>query len=280
MRRLAVMFALLVPSAAFADCASDAAVADFIAAQRSRVPAKALVPQGDMNDALCTQSKLAAAYAPVMGEVVGYKAGLTSKAAQDRFGATEPVRGLLYAKMMLPDGASVREDFASIPMVEADLVLVVDDATINEATSPAEVMVYIASVHPFIELADIALAKGEPMTPVTLTAMGVGAKLGVLGDGIPVVDAVTMAKALETMTVTLTDGRGEIRVSAPGSAVLDHPANAVLWLMANGVTLKKGDLISVGSFGPLLPAGDMHGGVTVRYDGLPGTPTVSVTFTN
>jgi 2-keto-4-pentenoate hydratase len=58
--------------------------------------------------------------------------------------------------------------------------------------------------------------------------------------------------------------------------VLGHPLNAVLWLVPNGVRLQPGDLVSVGSFGPLAPA--KPGEVTAHYDGLPGDPTVSVTL--
>jgi 2-oxo-hept-3-ene-1,7-dioate hydratase len=80
------------------------------------------------------------------------------------------------------------------------------------------------------------------------------------------------------MSVTLRNGAGEEVVTAPGKAVLGHPANAVLWLMSKGVVLKPGDLVSVGSFGPLTPSAKMQGGASVTYTGLPGNPSVSVTF--
>jgi 2-keto-4-pentenoate hydratase len=48
-------------------------------------------------------------------------------------------------------------------------------------------------------------------------------------------------------------------------------------LAKEGKALKKGDLISVGSFSKLLPP---KPGMSVRvvYDGLPGNPSVSVNF--
>jgi 2-keto-4-pentenoate hydratase len=54
----------------------------------------------------------------------------------------------------------------------------------------------------------------------------------------------------------------------------------VIWLAAElrkeGITLKAGDLLSLGAFG----AGPAEAGrtVTVTYEGLPGNPTVSVKF--
>jgi 2-keto-4-pentenoate hydratase len=48
-------------------------------------------------------------------------------------------------------------------------------------------------------------------------------------------------------------------------------------LAKNGRKFSAGDLISIGSFTPLTPPkpGQV---VTVRYEGLPGTPKVSVKF--
>lgn len=59
---------------------------------------------------------------------------------------------------------------------------------------------------------------------------------------------------------------------------MGHPANAALWLKSKGIEFKPGDLISVGSFGPLFPPAKGNGGASVTYDGLPGNPTVSVNF--
>lgn len=65
------------------------------------------------------------------------------------------------------------------------------------------------------------------------------------------------------------------------SNVLEHPLNAVVWLVRDlprhQLALKKGDLVSLGSFSRLLPpkAGLK---VEVEYVGLPGQPKVNVSF--
>jgi 2-keto-4-pentenoate hydratase len=60
-----------------------------------------------------------------------------------------------------------------------------------------------------------------------------------------------------------------------------NPLNAVVWLVADlartGRKLAAGDLVSVGSFTPLTPPKPGQA-VTVRYEGFPGTPKVSLTF--
>ncbi|WP_322866649.1 2-keto-4-pentenoate hydratase [Aquicoccus sp. G2-2] len=268
----------LTATAAFADCATDAQINTFVEEYLAKTPTEALSAGGSMADALCSQEKLVQALIPHLGPVVGYKAGLTSKPSQERFGTTEPVRGVLYRDMLLDDGAEIPAHFGTIPLLEGDLVLVVGDDAINNAKTPEEAMQHISAVRPFIELPDLTLAKGQPITGVTLTAMGVAVRLGVLGAPIPVKDPNAMLEALAAMKVTVKASDGSVLAEAPGSAVLGNPVNSVLWLMQSGITLKKGDLVSVGSIGPLLPPAKAGSGASVTYDGLPGNPTVSVKF--
>ena len=64
--------------------------------------------------------------------------------------------------------------------------------------------------------------------------------------------------------------------------MLDHPLNAVVWLaqdlQRHGLALKKGDLVSVGSFSKLMPPKPGLK-VEVQYQGLPENPTVKCHFT-
>lgn len=275
---ICLLCAAVIGSQVAAECASDAQIERYVQDYVTNTPTAALSVNGSMEDAHCTQAKIVAALEPHMGPVIGYKAGLTSKPAQERFGAAEPIQGVLFRDMMLEDRATVPTAWGARPVFEADLVLVVADAGINQATTPQEVIAHVAAIRPFIELPDLTLAEGEPITPVTLTAIGVAPKLGVLGSEIPVSDAEAMTKALADMTVTLSAADGEVLAQAPGTAVLGHPANAALWLMSKGIVFESGDLISVGSFGPLVPPAKGKGGASVTYTGLPGDPTVSVTF--
>ena len=277
--RLSLSLALIAaPMAAGAACATDDEIAAYAADYMAKRPTAALSADGTMEDAACSAEKLAAALEPEMGPVVGWKAGLTSAPAQEAFGVSEPVMGRLWGAAMLEDGAAVPEPHGARPLFEADLILVVGDAAINDATTPEEVMASVREVRPFIELPDLMLAEGEPLDGVTITAGGVGARGGVMGAGIAVDDPAAMADALAAMTVRVTAADGAVLAEAPGAAVLGHPAHAVTWLTGKGVRFAEGDLISVGSFGPLLPPAQAGGAATVRYEGLPGDPSVSVTF--
>jgi 2-keto-4-pentenoate hydratase len=263
---------------AMAECASDEEVAAFVEAHANREPAKALGAGGSMEDAVCTQGKVRAALSEKLGPVIGYKAGLTAPATQERFGVGEPVYGVLYRDMMLENPATVPADFGARPLFEADLILVIGDAAINEATTPEEAIRHISEVRPFVELPDLMYAEGEPMTGETLTAMGVAPRMGVLGAPIPVDDPDAMLKTLADMTVKVENARGEVLAEAPGNVVLGNPVNSVLWLASKGIEFKPGDMVSVGSIGPLLPPEKAEGAATVTYQGLGNDATVHVTF--
>lgn len=103
------LLAALILSAgvAFVECANDDEIAGFVADYISNTPTMALSRGGTMEDALCTQAKLVRAPEAHMGPVIGYKAGLTSKPAQERFKVSERVQGVPYKNMMLQDGAAI-----------------------------------------------------------------------------------------------------------------------------------------------------------------------------
>lgn len=213
------------------------------------------------------------------GRVVGYKAGLTNPAVQKRFGHNSPVRGVLLEKMLLEDGAEVPAKFGAVPIFEADLVVVVKDEGINQAKTPAEVLKHLSAIRPFIELPDMVTAKEQPLSGAVITSFNVGARLGVLGK--PLAPAPEMAEALAKMTVVMRDQDGRELARAPGTAILGHPLNAVVWLAEDlaksGGRLRAGDILSLGSFSaPMPPKPGMM--VTVTYEGLPGNPSVSVRF--
>ena len=253
MRLSVLLFALAAPATSSTACLDDAATADLAAAILAVEPAPAPDVKGSLDEALCTQTKLVAALMEEWGPPVGYKVGLTSAAIQERFGATAPVRGVLLRDMLLKDGVTVPVAFGARPLFETDLIVVVADGGINDATTPKEVARHISAVRPFIELPDLVVAEGQALDAAVLTAVNVGARLGVLGERCRFEDPSAMVEALVSMTVILTDGEGAELSSASGAAVLGNPLNAVIWLTESGVVLEPGDLVSVGSIGPFCP---------------------------
>lgn len=258
-------------------CPSDAEIDRYLADWRARQPTMPLAEGGTLDDALCAQAKIVERHMATLGEPVGYKAGLTSEPSQQTFGVTEPVRGVLLEGMLLPDSSEVPADFGARPRYEADMIVVVGDAAINQATTIEEVHSHLTEIIPFIELPDLAVAEGETLDGVVLTAINVASRMGVVGDPVPVQRTPEFLQALADMNVSLVDQSGEVLQEASGAAILGHPLNSVLWLIENGVQFEVGDYVSVGSFGALLiPEAGLT--ATVRYEGLPGDPMATVRF--
>jgi 2-keto-4-pentenoate hydratase len=88
------------------------------------------------------------------------------------------------------------------------------------------------------------------------------------------------ADSLADMKV-LVMGGGDDLDKGFGRDVLEHPLNAVVWLaqdlQRHGKSLKKGDLVSVGSFSKLMPPKPGLK-VEVQYQGLPDNPSVRMSF--
>ena len=279
-RATLALAAISLAAPSFAACLDDATVDRLAADIVAMRPAKLAAMPETMEDGQCTQDKLVERLSGTIGEPVGYKVGLTSKPAQERFGATEPVYGRLFGPL-LQNGASVPA-FASRGLAEADLLVRVKDDGINNATTPLEVLNHITVVRPFIELADLVVADGEVMTPAVISAINVGARTGVMGPKVDVEATEEFLAKLGEMQVSMeTVRRGESESVMDGvsaAAILGHPLEAVLWLMNDGVKLEANDLVSLGSIGAPIPA--MPGQeVRVTYEGLTNEPiTVSATL--
>ncbi len=262
-----------LPSAKAIDTFAD----DYLAVREAKGYSKRLT----MREALAVQQTFVRKLQPTLGKQVGYKVGLVSREAQQRFGVEFPVRGVLLEKMLLPNNSLVPTNFGVRPLVEADLIVVVKDKDINDAESLLEVAEHIKEVVAFIELPDSFIATNPPPDGAMLTAGNVGARLGVLGRRVPVQGTADFVKALAEMTVTITDNTGAVLGRERSNVILDHPLNALLWLMEelreSGTKLRAGDLISLGSIKAVpVPHGKS---ITVKYEGLPGGPIdVSVRF--
>lgn len=212
----------LAPAPAVAACPEDAVVealaADILAKRPAGPPAV-----DTMADGLCAQEKLVAILAREWGAPAGYKAALTSAPAQQAFGVSEPVRGTLFPTAFLDDGATVPAAYGTLPRFEADMVAVVADAAINEATTPMEVLPHVSALRPFIELPDLVVANPRGLGGPQLAAINAGARTGVLGAPIAVEASEDFLDSLAKMTVTVTDADGRTLASAPGAAVLGQP---------------------------------------------------------
>jgi 2-keto-4-pentenoate hydratase len=280
----AALWGVVCTGAVHAACLDEGQVEALAKAQVSKVPVATPEPLNDA-DAACTRTRLHRLMTGRGMKVVGYKAGLTNPAVQKRFGADKPVWGRLYDGMLMSNGSAVDAAFGARPLYEADMLVRVGSDDINRATSPAQVLAAIDQIIPFIELPDMLVDTPPKLNGPTVGALNVFAKLGVTGTPITVPtteDArAALLDSLRDMTIVLADSGGAEIARGRGSDILEHPLNAVVWLAkevaAEGLTLKRGEVISLGSFSPLLPPKPGLE-VTVTYQGLAGAEPVKVTF--
>ena len=282
---LALYVACATTFAVQAQCLSNAQVTEMAVHYFAKTP----VPNGlnpSSVDAACTRARFQALLGEKLGKPVGYKAGLTNPAVQKRFGTDQPVWGALYADMLLPDGSTVNAAFGTRPLFEADMLVRVRSSSINNAKTPMQVLAAIDQVIPFIELPDLMVQTPAQLNGAGLAAINVGARLGVAGTPLPVpqtrAERYALLEALRNMEVVLSDdASGTPLGNGKGSDILGHPLNAVVWLAGalaqDGRALQPGDLVSLGSFSPLLSPKPGQA-VSVHYNGLPGVVTVGVKF--
>ena len=285
MRKSSVIVAVILAAVTYAApghaaCPTDEqakAVADAYVAGKLLPPPSGMSPE----DAMCGRDKVARLIESHYGRVAGYKAGLTNAAAQKIFNYSSPVRGVLFERMLKREGEAVSVS-APGTVFEADLIVEVKDAAINQAQTPLEALRSIRAIYPFIEVPRLLFdAPPAQLGGPNLIYSNVAAFAGVLGKAVTVKATQEGLDALANMTVTLVDGTGTTLDSAKGGALMGNPMNAVLWLAGDikkaGGALKAGDLLSLGTFSRLHPA-KPGGGARVRYEGLPGNPEVTARF--
>jgi len=282
---LSALVLCALPAHAKEQCLDEQAAAEMAARWIDKQTMRGFSPATSLADAACTRDRFVAqlrAHKQYGGRIVGYKAALTNPDIQKRFGANAPVRGVLLSRMLtMESGFPVFGSYGARPVFEADLLVEVGDDAINDARTPLEVLKALSRVHPFVELADLVVAEGEPLNAAVITAINAGARSGIFGQGIAVQPTQAFADALRDMRVVMTDDVGNELANAPGSAILGHPLNAVLWLIEDvrksGGRLRVGDKLSLGSFSALLtPSRETR--IRVRYLGLPGDPEINMRF--
>jgi len=220
-------------------------------------PLKGLAQEISMDKATQVQKALVEMLQKDYGKPVGYKAGLTNPKAQEAFGVKEPVLGVLLEKMLLKSGAKLKAQFGARPVTEGDLIVRVGDEKINTAKTPEEAMAFIDQIIPFIELPDLIYAPDVKMNGPMIVAINVGARLGVMGEPISVQNPTEWIERLRGFKLTMLNEKEEVIAEGSGSALMGDPLKVVLWirdaLKARGTSLKKGDLLSLGSITKMMP---------------------------
>lgn len=250
------------------------------AAWRAGRPLRFLAAR-EWREARCVRAALVARLARRLGPVAGYKAALTTRALQARFGTDRPVLGVLLAGMLRAGPrAMVPLHTTARTLFEPDLMVRVGDAAALEAArTPLEAALALDALVPFVELPEVLYAHGLRPTAAAIAAINAGAALGLTGPAVPLAGGAPERIArIRGVRVRLHGGTPR-RLLAEGSArALGDPLGVVLWLRdalaAEGLRPRRGDLLSLGSLLPPRPA--RPGRVLeARYE-IPGAPPAAL----
>lgn len=182
---------------------------------------------------------------------IGRKIGLTSRAMQRAVNITEPDFGLLLDDMRFADGQDVPFDRFIEPRVEVELAFILKRRLEGEITL-FDVLDATDYVVPAIEIIDARIRRIDPETGKTRTVIDTisdnAADAGIVLGGRPMKpDAIDLR-----WTGAIMHRNGVIEETGLAAAVLNHPANGLVWLAKRlapyGEALETGEIILAGSF--------------------------------
>jgi 2-keto-4-pentenoate hydratase len=276
-----IMGCAVGPAAAAEACRPDPRIDTVVADWLAKRPQP--VREIGTGQGTCFRQQLIAKLMPTLGPVVGYKVGAYTKAGQAVYNTDKPVIAILLKGMMLPEGKPVLASYGVTPLWEADFLLVVKDDGINTARTREEAYRSLRGYQPFIELADRGYAAGSVINLDQWKALNVSGRHGMAGKEVPLPQTRAGLDALAALTVEaeVVGPTGTSSRSAVARESLGDPVEVVLaardLLRDEGLSLKAGDIISLGS---LIPATPVKAGetVTVRYKVLTGTDVITARF--
>jgi len=223
-------------------------VADHI---MQRWPINRAIPVTSLDEAYQFQDQVVTRLTPHWGLPSGYKAALTSTSLQARFGVDRPVLGVVLKNMLLRDRVILDDGFGARPVVEADLMVMVKDESINTAESMEEFLAALDGIHPMIEVADLMFVEGTKIPALWLTAINAGGRYAVVGDPLVIGNDTNLIDRLPNVSATVMDKQGQVLAKGTADRIMDHPLNAVRWIRdevkRRGSRLHAGDVLWLGS---------------------------------
>jgi 2-keto-4-pentenoate hydratase len=208
-----------------------------------------------MVEAYAAQDRVRESLVARGGRVIGWKAGLTGRMAQEMFQCPEPVSAFLLDSGVYPDRAEVPLSRFVHAVVEAEVALILRrDLAGPGVTAPAALQA-IEGAAPALELVDFRYS-GQPTGP-DLVADGVYGNAIVLGGSLT--DVGHLDLALEGLVY---EHNGAIVATNTAAEVLGNPVNSLAWIAnhlgARGLGLRAGQVVMTGSVSKIVhpKAGD------------------------
>lgn len=184
--------------------------------------------------------------------IAGFKAGLTSKAAQQRFAVDTPLSGVLFASGKLSNhGVLYRLAFEQ-PMLEIEIGFVAGQSISKPLGNDSQLRTRIRGFVPVVEVPDVGFTNTKKLKGVDIIAANVSAAQFIVGQ-----ESTWNGVDLNKIAVTL-ERDGKVVNRGRGSDALGDQWHAALWLVnatvEQGWTIEAGSVLITGALGKLIPA--------------------------
>lgn len=196
--------------------------------------------------------------------IAGYKAGLTSKGAQAKFGVSTPVSGVLFSSGKHVSPASIDGSKYRSPVIETEIGFVVGKPIREKIADTGQLLEHIGAVLPVVEIPETGFADMEKIKAEDIIATNVGSSIFIAG-----VEEPLGAVDPDDITVALVSGDKTLNRGVGPDAMGDQ-LQALRWLVnsvvEHGRTIDTGSILITGSLGKVVPAS--LGRYEARYSGL------------
>jgi 2-oxo-3-hexenedioate decarboxylase len=217
-------------------------------------------PDMTVEDGYAVQSELRRRFIESGHRLVGWKAGLTSKAKMEQMGVNLPSIGFLTDRMARPENSVISTSDLVHPRVECEVAFVTGKDLAGPGITAQDVLDATDYVLPAIEIIDSRFAGFKFDLESVIADNGSSARF--VGGGRP-----RYPKDLDLRTLgVVMEKNGEIVGMGASAAVLGHPAEAVAMLV--NILHDLGETLPAGSF-------VMSGGITEAVAVAPGDNVIA-----
>jgi 2-oxo-3-hexenedioate decarboxylase len=212
-------------------------------------------PGMTIGDGYAVQNELRRRFIAKGHKLVGWKAGLTSKAKMQQMGVSVPSIGFLTDRMARPENAAISTSDLVHPRVECEVAFVMKKPLAGPGCTRQDVLDATEYVLPAVEIIDSRFSGFKFDLASVIADNGSSARF-VGGGRARYVDELD----LRTLGVVM-EKNGEIVGMGASAAVLGHPADAIAMLV--NILAELGEMLPAGSF-------VMSGGITEAVAVKPG----------
>ena len=217
-------------------------------------------PAMTIADGYAVQSELRRRFIAQGHRLIGWKAGLTSKAKMLQMGVNAPSIGFLTDRMARPENSAISTSDLVHPRVECEMAFVMKKTLHGPGCTRQDVLDATDYVIPAVEIIDSRFAGFKFDLPSVIADNGSSARFVAGGRA-------RYANELDLPTLgVVMEKNGEIVTLGAAAAVLGHPAEAVAMLVNTLADL--GERLPTGSF-------VMSGGITEAVPVKPGDSVIA-----